>query len=99
MRVYSTSEARQHFADLLNRARREGQVEIRRRDGHCFVVRPVASGGSPLEVPGVDTDLSRDEVVGLVRKSRQSTGRLLKVKTPPKSHLHPTRRNRNSARR
>ncbi len=99
MRVYSTSEARQHFADLLNRARREGQVEIRRRDGHSFVVRPVASGGSPLEVPGVDTDLSRDEVVGLVRKSRQSTGRLLKGKTPPKSRVQPTRRNRSLARR
>ena len=83
MKVYSYSEARQRLAELLNRARREGQVEIRRRDGQVFVVRPTASGGSPLDVPAVDTDLSREEVVGLVRESRRSTGRLLKRTTPP----------------
>ena len=75
MKVYSYSEARQQLAELLNRAGREGQVEIRRRDGQVFVVRPTGSADSPLDVPGVDTDLSREEVVGLVRESRRVTGR------------------------
>ncbi len=94
MRVYSYSEARQQLAELLNRARREGQVEIRRRDGQCFVVRPTKSAGSPLEVPGVDTGLSREEVVDLVRESRQSTERLLKGKRSPNYRFQPTGKNR-----
>ena len=77
MKVYSYSEARQQLAEVLNRARREGEVEIRRRDGQVFVVRPTARAGSRLDVPGVKTDLSRKEIVGLVRESRRSTGRLL----------------------
>ncbi len=85
MTVYSYSEARQQLAELLDRAGREGQVEIRRRDGQSFVVRPTEGGGSPLEVPGVETGLSRREVVALVRESRQSTERLLTGKTPPNS--------------
>lgn len=83
MKVYSYSQARQRLAELLNRARREGQVEIRRRNGQGFVVRPTASPGSPLDVPGVDTDLSAEEVVSLVRESRRSTGRFLQPTTPP----------------
>lgn len=78
MKVYTYSEARQQLARLLNQARREGQVEIRRRDGLRFVVRPTKAAGSPLDVPGVDTGLSRKEIVELVRESRRSTGRLLK---------------------
>jgi prevent-host-death family protein len=80
MKVYSYSEARQHLADLLNRAGRDGEVEIRRRDGESFVVRPIARRGSPLDVPGVDTDLARGDVVELVRESRRSTGRLVRSK-------------------
>jgi len=92
MKVYSYSDARQQLAGLLNRARREGQVEIRRRDGQVFVVRPTASAGSPLDVPGVDTDLSVEDVLGLVRESRRSTERFLKEKemAPPKKRLQPT---------
>jgi prevent-host-death family protein len=83
MKVYTYSEARQRLAELLNRAGREGQVEIRRRDGQVFVVRPIARAGSPLDVPGVDTDLSREELLGLVRQSRRSTLRFLNRATAP----------------
>jgi prevent-host-death family protein len=93
MKVYSYSEARQQLAELLNRARREGEVEIRRRDGQVFVVRPTAGAGSPLDVPGVNTDLSRQEIVGLVRESRRSTERFLKETSSP-NRLQPTRRGR-----
>lgn len=83
MRVYSYSEARQRLAELLNRARQEGQVEIRRRDGQRFVVRPNQNPRSPLDVPGVDAGLSRREIVGLVRESRRSAERLIKRKRTP----------------
>lgn len=83
MKVYSYSEARQRLAELLNRARREGQVEIRRRNGQAFVVRPATRAGSPLDVPAADAGLSREEVVGLVRESRRSTVRFLAGAVPP----------------
>jgi hypothetical protein len=81
MKVYTYSEARQQLAELLNRARREGQVEIRRWDGQTFVVRSLAPGGSPLDVPGVDTALSRGDLVQLVRESRRSPERFVRGKT------------------
>ena len=92
MKVYSYSEARQQFAEVLNRARREGEVEIRRRDGQVFILRPTASAGSPLDVPGVSTDLSRDEIVGLVRESRRSAERFLKKTTSSSRRFQPTRK-------
>lgn len=92
MKVYSYSEARQQLAELLNRARREGQVEIRRRDGQIFVVCSTARAGSPLDVPGVNTDLSREEIVGLVRESRRSTGRFFKETGSPNQERMQTRR-------
>jgi prevent-host-death family protein len=82
MRVYSYSQARQQLTELLNRARREGQVEIRRRNGQRFVVRPNQDAGSPLDVPGIDAGLSRQEIVGLVRESRRSVERLIQRKRP-----------------
>ena len=36
MKVYNYSEARQQLTELLNRASREGGVEIHRRDGQAF---------------------------------------------------------------
>ncbi|MGH9415638.1 MAG: type II toxin-antitoxin system prevent-host-death family antitoxin [Terriglobales bacterium] len=72
MTVFSYSEARQQLSEVLNRARREGQVEIRRRDGQRFTVRPEPAGvASPLQVPAVKADLSRREIVALVRAGRR----------------------------
>ncbi len=98
MKVYTYSEARQQLAELLNRARRDGVVEIRRRDGQVFDVRPTARAGSPLEVPGVSAGLSRREVVELVQESRRSTERFLKGKSPPGSRLRPARARRRGTR-
>jgi PHD/YefM family antitoxin component YafN of YafNO toxin-antitoxin module len=40
MKEYTYSEARQRLASLLNSARTDGAVRIRRRDGQRFIVRP-----------------------------------------------------------
>jgi hypothetical protein len=71
MKVYTYSEARQRLAALLEKARREGSVRIRRRDGQVFVVHPQVASGSPLDVGGVNLGLSRDEIVDLVREGRE----------------------------
>lgn len=70
MNVYTFSEARQHLAILLERAHEEGEVYIKRREGQVFVLKPVQTSSSPLEVPGVDLNLSTDEIVGMIREMR-----------------------------
>lgn len=71
MKVYTYSEARQRLARILEEAREGGEVRIKRRDGSEFVVRPVFSRGSPLDVPGVDTGLTREDILVAIRESRE----------------------------
>lgn len=71
MREYTYSEARQQLAEVLENARRDGEIRIRRRDGQVFVLRPVVRQGSPLNVPGLDLDLSDREIVDLVKAGRR----------------------------
>ena len=71
MKEYTYSEARQRFAALLERARRQGAVRIRRKDGTVFVLQPEPVRGSPLDVPAVKRKLTREEVVELVRDGRR----------------------------
>ena len=78
MKVYTASEARQRFADVLQQATLDGHIQIRRRDGQVFTLRPESPAGSPLDVPGVTADVSAREIVDWVRDARRSTDRLVK---------------------
>ena len=98
MKVYSYSEARQRFADVLRQAKREGQAQIRRRDGELFLVQPALRSGSPLDVPGVESGLTARQLVDLVRASRRSTGHLL-PQTPANKRRQATRAKRPTSRR
>ena len=73
MRSYTTSEARQNFADVLEEARRAGAVRIRRRDGQSFLLRPEPSTASPLDVPGVTPaePITRVEILAAVEEGRR----------------------------
>ncbi len=71
MTVFTYSEARQKLAALLDRARVEGEVRIKRKDGQVFVIKPLRESGSPLDVPGVDLGLSATEIVEFVREGRR----------------------------
>ena len=71
MKEFTYSEARQQLATLLDQARRDGAVRIRRRDGQVFVLSPEKRQGSPLDVRGIDLDLRRDDLVSLVHEGRR----------------------------
>ncbi len=73
MKEFTYSEARQQFADVLDRARRDGAVRIRRRDGQTFILSPDVRRGSPLDVKGIDLGLGHREIVKLVREGRRPT--------------------------
>ena len=70
MKVYTYSEARRQLASVLDAAQQDGAVRIRRRDGRTFVLQWETSKSSPLDVEGVDLDISTSDIVSLVRESR-----------------------------
>ena len=74
MKEYTYSEARQRFASILDKARRDGAVRIRRRDGQIFVIRPERTSKSPLDVPGINLRVNRDEILDAVRGGRKPIG-------------------------
>jgi uncharacterized protein (DUF362 family) len=74
VKTYTYSEARQRLATLLDQARREGRVLIRRQDGSTFLLQPVTASRSPLDVPGVSSALRPGELVALVREERERSG-------------------------
>jgi antitoxin Phd_YefM of type II toxin-antitoxin system len=74
MKTYTYSEARQQLATLLDQARREGRVQIRRQDGSTFVLQPIVNDRSPLDVPGARSRLRRGELVQLIREQREASG-------------------------
>lgn len=71
MKVYTYSEARQKLAALLDQASRDGAVQIRRRDGTSYIVRPARSRKSPLEVGSLRTGVTTQEIVRVIREGRE----------------------------
>ncbi|WP_374685830.1 type II toxin-antitoxin system Phd/YefM family antitoxin [Promineifilum sp.] len=69
--IYTYTEARQNLASLLNRAAAEGEVRIKRRDGRIFVVRPERVTASPLDIEGIDLELTAEEIVQAVVEGRR----------------------------
>jgi prevent-host-death family protein len=69
--VYTYSDARQHFASILEQAMKDGKVRVRRKDGQVFVIIPERSVDSPFAVEGVEMNLTTDEIVGFVREGRR----------------------------
>ncbi|GIV67521.1 type II toxin-antitoxin system Phd/YefM family antitoxin [Caldilinea sp.] len=69
--VYTYSEARQNLASLLDKAAAEGEVRVRRRDGSVFVIRPEKAATSPLDVEGIDVDISTEEILEFIAEGRR----------------------------
>ena len=71
MREYSFTEARQHFASILDEAKREGVVCIKKRDGETFYIKPATPMESPLDVKGVNLSINSLEIVDIIREGRE----------------------------
>jgi hypothetical protein len=71
MKEFSTVEARQRLASLLEHASKDGAVRIRRKDGQAFVLRPEQPVLSPLDVPAIEARLSRDDILEAIREGRR----------------------------
>ena len=71
MTTYTFSEARQKLSSVLEQARNQGEVLIKRKDVSLFIVKPVSSKRSPLDVAGIDVNLKADEIVDIIREVRE----------------------------
>ena len=71
MTVYTYTEARQKLAAVLDQAVKEGAVQIRRRDGTTFVIQPERRQGSPLDVGSIQTEVTTEEIVNIIREGRE----------------------------
>ena len=74
MKEYGLTEARQNFTAILDEARKDGVVCIRKKDSEVFYLHHAEQGVSPLDVPGVDLGLSAEEIVAVVRECRRRDG-------------------------
>ena len=69
--LFTYSEARQNLASLLEKAVRDGEVRVKRKDGQIFIIVPVTSDGSPLDIEGIDLDLTKEEIVDFIHEGRK----------------------------
>ena len=72
MVVYTLSEAQKNLASVLDKAVKEGEVKVKRKDGQVFVIRLVASDESPLDVESVDLGLTAEEILEFIQEGRRS---------------------------
>ena len=56
---------------IMDEAKKEGVVCIKKRDGETFFLKPAPPKKSPLDVKGVDLGLSSAEIVDVIRKGRE----------------------------
>lgn len=71
MKVFTFSEARQHFSTVLDYAQKEGSVQVSRRDGRVFIIQAVEAPVSPLAVTGINLNLQKVELLGFIHESRR----------------------------
>jgi len=71
MQVYTYSEARQKLALVLEEAENTGKVLIRRKDGRTFALVPEKKDASPLDVPSIKANITKEEIVDIVREGRE----------------------------
>jgi len=69
MTVFAYSQVRRNLAGVLDRASKEGKVQI-----SVFTLCPEKPNTSPLEVKGVKTDVPTGEIVRAVRETRRRKG-------------------------
>jgi prevent-host-death family protein len=71
MKEYSFTQARQHFSSILDEAKRDGVICVKKRNGEAFYIRPATPKKSPLDVEGVDLGVTSSEIVDAIREGRE----------------------------
>lgn len=67
---YTFSQARQNFSSILKKAQKDGEVFVQRKDGSLFVIKPYQLNKSPLDVEGIQVNISSDEIINIIQEIR-----------------------------
>ncbi len=70
-KTYTYTEARQNLASVLLQADQDGEVTITHRDGRKYIVKVAKPNRSPLDVPCISKNLSREEILDSIREGRE----------------------------
>lgn len=71
MKTYNYFEARQNLSKLLNQVQAE-EVIIKQRDGAVFSVKAKKPKKSSFDVEGIESTVSKKQILAAVRESRKS---------------------------
>jgi hypothetical protein len=70
MTTYTFSEAMRKFETIFIKAGKEGKVLIKSKDGTLFSLTPEKAKKSPLDVKGIKTKATTDDILDSIRESR-----------------------------
>jgi prevent-host-death family protein len=70
MKVYTYSEARQRFAEVLDIARKE-EVIIKRRGDETYAIVFRKRTKSPFDIPGIKTKATTNDILEAIKDSRE----------------------------
>ena len=71
MKVYTITQARRNFSQVLDRSKNE--KVIIRHDGTDFVISPRKQARSPLDVPSIKTTATTEDILAAIREGRSRT--------------------------
>jgi len=69
--IYTCSQARQNLSQVLDEALKEGEVRIKRKDGRIFIIKSEPKIESPLDVEGVNLNISAVEILQFIQEGRK----------------------------
>jgi len=73
MSIYTYAEANKNLSKLLDEARENNEVIIKRENGELFAIRVISKKGLSYNLPDIDLGLTRDEIVICIREVRERT--------------------------
>lgn len=71
MLIFTYSEARQKFSEVLDEAESSGKVLIRRKDGKLYAIIPEPPTQSPLDIPSIAAPITTGEIISIIRDGRE----------------------------
>lgn len=69
--TYSYEKAKKSFDLVFKKASLDGKVAIR-KDNQIYILMPVLNKISPLDIEGVDMDVTSKEIVKFIHEGRKS---------------------------
>lgn len=68
--TYSYEKAKKSFDLIFKKATLDGKVAIR-KDDQIYILMPVSKNISPLDIEGVDIDITSKDIIQFIHESRK----------------------------